>query len=416
MSEAGNASCREGIIKRKKQLFATTALVAAGTLALSAGAAAQGAKPSLTVNGKVEYAVGVMEGGGANDTARNDRTGIDVKSGSEIHFNASAVLDNGVRIAARVEMEGLSAAFEDDDQIDEAWIRASGAFGQILLGTTDPASRRMTFGYLGSVSTVVGHNDLLFDAPAWVDQPGGPALPLLADFASDAESVSYYTPRFKGFQAGVSYAPDRSEDDNKTQDRSGYQPWGSTAEPFTTTTIVDIIGVGANYEGRFGGVGVGAAVGYTTASWSDGVTALVNAVTDVLRLPPVELDDREAVNAGLYVDLQDVRVGVGYMERSELSGEILGGLAAAGDEFSYEVDGFDVGLRYTFGTNRAMVAYVATEDNFGGKSSAGEVAFARSLGPGVTWSLSLIWADWDGGTDETRADGYAISSGLTLSF
>ncbi len=384
----------------KKHLFATTALATAVAFVVSADAAAQGTKPSLTVNGAVEYAVGVMNGGGANDTADNDRTGVDVKSDNEIHFNAGAALDNGIRIAARVELEGLSAAFgEGDDQIDEAWIRASGGFGQIRLGTTDPVSRRMTFGYLGSASTAVGHNDLLFDAPVWVDQSGGPSLTQLADFASDAESVSYYTPRFSGFQLGVSYAPDTSEDDNATWDRSGNQSRGSTAGG-GPATFVDIVGLGANYEGKLGDFGIGAAIGYNTAERSDAAEEAIDrdqATGDA--------ESPEAVNAGLFVDMRNVRIGVGYMDADSGDGTSEG-----------SADGFDAGIRYTFGANKAMLAYAAVEDDAGGESSAGEIAFARSLGPGVTWSLSLIWADWDGGTDETRADGYAISSGLTLSF
>ncbi len=383
----------------KKQLLATTALAAAGAVALSAGALAQGMKPTLTVNGQIEYSVGIISGDGANDSATNDRTGIDVKSDNEIHFNAGAALDNGIKIAARVELEGFSTSYElgatHNDQIDEAWIRASGSFGQIQMGTMDPVSRRMTFGYLGSVSTSVGHNLTMFNAPDWIPNPAGANVShgrdLLADYASDAESIAYYTPRFSGLQLGVSYAADQSEDDNATRDRSGNAGYGSTAATTKTTKEKDIIGLGANYVGKFGDVGVGAAFGYQTASLS---TAAKAAGAD---------NDPVAMNAGLRVDVQNIRVGVGYMEKETTN---------SADTHN----GWDAGIRYKFGANSAGLNYLFGEDDAGRESTATQVAFARTLGPGVTWSLSFIWADWDGGTEASQAEGTAISSGLKIRF
>ncbi len=420
----------------KKQLLATTALAAAGAVALSAGAMAQGMKPTLTVNGQIEYSVGIIGGDGANDglvqvgknddgspiTKPNDRTGIDVKSDNEIHFNAGATLDNGIKIAARVELEGFSTSYElgatHNDQIDEAWIRASGSFGQIQMGTMDPVSRRMTFGYLGSVSTSVGHNLTMFNAPDWIPNPAGVNVShgrdLLADYASDAESIAYYTPRFSGLQLGASYARDQSEDDNATRDGTGNATYLSTGATNKRTLEKDIIGLGVNYVGKFGDVGVGAAFGYQTASLSniakagiqkknkDGSLKFKANGTPDWDLAPGD-NDPTAINAGLRIDVQNIRVGVGYMEK----------------ETRYSADthnGWDAGIRYKFGANSAGLNYLFGEDDAGRESTATQVAFARTLGPGVTWSLSFIWADWDSGNDLTSAEGTAISSGLKIKF
>ena len=50
--------------------------------------------------------------------------------------SGSAVLDNGLEVGARVELEGED---EDGDQIDEAWIFFSGGFGELRIGSIDDA-------------------------------------------------------------------------------------------------------------------------------------------------------------------------------------------------------------------------------------------------------------------------------------
>ena len=94
------------------------------------------------------------------------RVGWDQHSDAEIHFNGSVTLDNGIKIRTRVELEGNSlpdagiggnvsnggkAAGTAEDFIDENWMRISGSFGEIRLGSTDAAAQAMTTGYLGTV-------------------------------------------------------------------------------------------------------------------------------------------------------------------------------------------------------------------------------------------------------------------------
>lgn len=382
----------------KKQLLATTALAAAGVLALSASAGAQN-MAKMAIKGQIEYSIGMVDMGDANDTETNDRSGIDVKSDNEIHFRPSISLNNGLKVDGEVELEGHSdGKRRTNDQIDEAWVRVSGGFGQIQMGQIDPASRAMTFGYLGSISTGVGHTTLMFDVGDWLTNAGGvPLASALAHYSGDAEKFIYYTPRFSGFQLGVSYAPDGSEDDNAFGNRYD-------------GALVDMIGLGANYKGKFGGIGVGAAVGYATGSVTDKATAdnkaAIDAATQAGTAVPEAVGDPAALNAGLFVDMNNIRVGVGFYDKDNNTG-------TAG------TDGYDFGVRYKFGANAARIAYHALENDAGAEGTAGEVAFARTLGPGVTWSVSLLWASYSDGTTGATAvesDGYALTSGIKLQF
>ena len=152
----------------KKQLLTTTALVAAGVFAVSGAALAK--KPTLSVGGGIEQIVGVGENSGDFATA-NPRVGFDQITDSEIHFNGAVTLDNGIKIKTRVELEGNTAGGDGGgDTIDENWMRISGSFGEIRLGSGDGAAQAMTTGYMGSYSTGVGQN-LGFDTHSWVSKP-----------------------------------------------------------------------------------------------------------------------------------------------------------------------------------------------------------------------------------------------------
>ena len=77
----------------KKNLLATTALVAAGVLA-SQGAFAESKPISLKVGGYMEQWVGVAS---YDPSTGADVTDVDVQQDAEIHFSGSTTLDNGLK-------------------------------------------------------------------------------------------------------------------------------------------------------------------------------------------------------------------------------------------------------------------------------------------------------------------------------
>lgn len=354
----------------KKQLLTTTALVAAGVLTVSGAALAQ--KPTLSLGGSTEQIFGVGQNDDAFDAASGQRIGFDQHSDTEVHFNGSVTLDNGIKIRTRVELEGNSnvaagssngangaAAAGNMDDIDENWMRISGSFGEVRLGSGDAAAQAMTTGYLGTWAAGVGQN-FAFDTADWVSNPGTVSVSNVArvDASSDAEHVSYFTPRFAGFQAGISYIPSAREDVNNQRE-------------LTAGADNDGWSLGLNFDRKFGGVGVGIAAGYATANEST-----------------ANLDDPEIWGLAGRVDFAGFRVALSWVE-SEDQGTAAN-TAANGQET------FEAGLRYTFGPNAVSAQYQHAEANSRAAARNGDeaetfwLAYRRTLGPGVFWKVSAI--------------------------
>ena len=305
----------------KKQLLTTTAMVAAVTFA---GTAIAADRPKLSLNGDSRKIIGVGENDSAFDNAAGERIGFDQHSDAEIHFRGSVTLDNGIRITTSTQLEGNTTS--GGDTIDENWMRISGGFGEVRLGSHDLAAQAMTTGYLGAWSTNVGLN-VAFDTTDWVSRPAGTThfagTVNRVDISSDAEGVSYFTPRVSGFQAGISYMPSRREDTNNQRE-------------LKAGADTDGISVGVNFVKNMGGIGVGVAAGYATANEST-----------------ANLDDPELYAVGLRLDFQGFRVGLSSME-SEDQGTATN-TAANGTKT------FEAGVRYTMGANMISATYVHTE-------------------------------------------------------
>lgn len=370
----------------KKQLLTSTALVAAGVLAFTGPALAQG-KPTLTVGGGTEQLFGVGENDDAFDAANGARTGFDQISDTEVHFNGSVTLDNGIKIRTRVELEGNQSG----DQIDENWMRISGSFGEVRMGSGDGAGQAMTTGYLGTWSTGVGQL-LAFDTGDWVTNPGTVSVSTVGrvDLTSDGEHIGYYTPRFSGFQAGVSFHPSTNED--------------NSGRELDTAGDNDGWSFGLNYVGKFSGVGIGVAAGYNTMKEST-----------------VGQTDPEVWGVAGRVDFGAFRVSASWVDRDSQETIATGVTATTGQET------FEAGARYTFGPNAVSIGWLSGEStatsNAAGDGDEGDVvllAYRRTLGPGVSWTLSAFFADFEnaatGALANTSNEGEALVTSVRVRF
>src|SRR3546814_12860629 len=63
------------------------------------------------------------------DLPGRDVTGADIKSDTEIWFDGSTVLDNGIEFGVNVQLEGNS----NSDQIDESFLTAAGCVGKVIV-------------------------------------------------------------------------------------------------------------------------------------------------------------------------------------------------------------------------------------------------------------------------------------------
>lgn len=376
------------------RLLTTTALVAAGVAGLSA--AAQADRPKLTIGGFTEQIFGVGANDDAFDGATGQRTGIDQHSDGEIHFSGSVTLDNGIKIRTRVELEansvvdktagaetnianGAPGSTGDGDQIDEHWMRISGAFGEVRLGSGDPAAMAMTTGYLGTWATNVGINQA-FNTSDWVTNPGlaagfGDDTVARLDVSSDAEHISYFTPRYAGLQVGMSYIPSRTEDQQHRRE-------------LVATNDHDGWSFGVNFDRRYGDLGIGIAGGY----------AIISESTP-------NLGDRTYWGGAVRIDYAGFRIAASRVTREDP------GTALVPTGFGQTA--YEAGIRYTFGANAVSLSHFhgRTESRSAGLDddvvNSTFVAYRRTLGPGVYWRLTAIFAEYD---DGLATSGPAVSN------
>ena len=272
-----------------KQLQATTALVAVSMLAATSLANAAGKTVKLGLHGYMEQIVGVVFDRSDNEatTARaNSKTSFDQMTESEIHFKGSGKLDNGITIIADVQLE---VSGSPGNLIDEQYMIVRGGFGQLTLGSEDNAGHLMTIGYLGSWATGVGQS-LTFDLTDWISLASGINAgarfdgtlndPRLRSLDNDSSKISYFTPRFSGFQVGASYIPNFQQ---QTATGGGGSVAGKSGNYHEGWAI------GANYTGKFDKVGVGIA---------DIMTGMHSAVAVL-----AALRHRDATNEGQHIDM-----------------------------------------------------------------------------------------------------------------
>jgi predicted porin len=368
----------------KKQLLTTTAMVAAGVLVVSSPALA--GKPKLTVGGYTTQIIGVGDNSDAYDAVNGNRVNLDQHSDGEITFNGSVTLDNGIKIRSRVELESNTEA----DQIDEHWMRISGTFGELRLGSMDGAAQAMTTGYLASWNTGVGLL-LAFDTGDWVTNPATVSASTVGrvDTTSDGETIAYFTPRFSGFQVGASWTPSFEEDVNNQR---AAQANGDTEH----------VQVGLNFNKKMGNVGIGAAIGYATSKENTANTS-----------------NNKIVGGGVRVDFSGIRLSASYVDNNDQTTN--GATAVAGSKT------VELGARYMMGPNAFGISHLSAETQAtttalgdGDTANVTFISYRRTLGPGVSWSVTGIHADFDdngpAATAATSNDGKAVATAITVRF
>ena len=198
---------------------------------------------SITVGGNSYWGIAVVDNDLDGTNAKNPETDdIAISNDVELKFSGSTVLDSGVEVGVRIEIEGE----ESDDQGDETYMYVEGSFGTIRVGNDDAASAQM--GATAPYATFFyGIN-----TPFWTGgiSSAGSISTLAGVDVNDSASMMYFSPVFNGFQFGASYAPEAgAEARSGTADRS---------------KDGDAYSVGLRYDGNFGDAGVTISAGYTS--------------------------------------------------------------------------------------------------------------------------------------------------------
>jgi predicted porin len=229
--------------------------------------------------------------------------------------------------------------------------------------------------------------------------PGGSTY---LDWGNDENVITYFTPRFWGFQVGVTYAPTISgSGDGKN----------FPVEADTETEYHNGFAVGVNYVEDFNGFGVALSGGYRYAT-----------VDDTRGDPPAgtAADDYQAVSVGLNLSYAGFTVGGSYANEMEGKQSCPAG-CPAGIVSSTEGYAWDVGVSYAFGPWAFGVTYfqgnsegtLADPDDDEMQAISGGLSYA--LGPGITARGGVMWAEWEP-EDLDSQSGIVGAFGLSFSF
>jgi predicted porin len=382
----------------KKQLLSATALVAAG--ALAAGAA-NAATVKVGVAGYMEQIVGVVfdrqDASGASTTTAVSSLAQNTEA--EVHFKGSGKLDNGIEIVHDVQLEVAGSPSTSGSWLDEQYMIVRGNFGQVILGAEDGAGYLMTLGYAGSWATQVGAN-LMLDRGDWISAPAGfnrgNSMFLSGGIDNDSNKVTYISPRFSGFQAGVSYIPNA----NQQTAPCGVAVSGGCNLP-TKAVSNEGWSLGLNYVGKFDNVNVGIAGGYLTSKPGGPGTG----------------QDRKDWIVASSVQFGAFKVAAGVNRRVNDGG-------SPGAASSTEGTVYDVGARYTMGANSFSIAYSkgsiegATATSADDEETGFAVEYARALGAGVKLTGSLLYSEYDDelNTPTSTRDGWAALTSIRITF
>ena len=395
------------------------ALLGTSAIALAAMAApANAAEWDVRVGGYYNAMVAYADTNG-NGVGTADFSGVDVSTEAEIFFLPSITLDNGIRIGANVQLEGET----EGDQIDESFVFIDGSFGRVLLGSENSAGYIMHYGAPNAAIISISSPSTP-DYIAWttgIDSVGRGTMGttrLEVGTNNDAKRITYFTPRFAGFQLGVSYAHDGNQDN-----------FGPTNIAAGSGALANIFDVAANYDQTFGDFTVRVSARWGTGSQKSAAGtggAAVTAGGALVGIPaggtaPAGSTTILAPTAATPASTPTV---LGFGAQIGYAGFTLGGAWAESNNHNGGVDdgiAYEIGATYATGPWTFGFMYIHGENGEPGVTAADKVdtfsgAVNYDLAQGVRLNLFGAYVDSDRAGTANDRDGWVIGTGIGLSF
>ena len=383
----------------KKVLLGTTALLGAGLVA-SPAFAADGIK--LGVGGFFKEAYMVVFDDDNEGELGNEHNTDGFFNDAEVHFTGSTVLDNGLEVGARIELEGET----ESDQIDEAWVYFSGGFGEVRIGSDDDALANACIvppGGTGNFSAFSpnqwGANTLTFSGAVFSLSSNSVCSGV--DDTGDAQKIIYITPSFAGFQLTLSYTPNGGD---QTHDQ-GVGPH---------------VGMPLNTDGE-SRHNVSAYGTYSFEGDGWGLTAGAGASFEghVEQGPGPDRKEQDFYQAGLNITFGNFAVGgvfEYYNDVFSFSG-FDDDIWVAGAGISYTMDAWTVGAQYS---HLDEDIDISSAPDFGFSVDRAVLTGNYAMGPGINLDAELgyTWLDTDpeasGGVDDYQAFEIGIGTNITF--
>lgn len=404
----------------KKLLMMTTAIAGVALLSTPASAA-------------IDLDLGGYFRGYVVD-ADNDLTAVreqEFRRATELHVSGETTLDNGLTVGAYSEFQVANG--NDGFVTDEVYAYFSGGWGRVNLGDEDGAAYLLQVTAPSADSNVDGFDVTIsgLDLTTGTGIEGtdvvgtkafenGDILEYAHQDFENADRLTYMTPKYMGFQAGVSY----------TFSPEIVSMAGALDEPDNEAgEYEDAMEVALRYDGEYQGFAFGLGAGYSTVDLEAEDTvngALAAANTNVLS----QTDGVDTYNLGASVMFQNFSLGASYKvaeTQFTMDTDVDGGTDAfVTSDFdnktyvigaAYDNGPYHVGLSYLNQELERDVIDAVTD------ADANDVAFdgatkeidrftlggGYSFGPGITFRGSVSW-----GEVESRVnDATALASGGT---
>jgi hypothetical protein len=362
----------------KNFLFSTTALAVAGALAFGSDANAAAKPIKMGVGGFMTTEMGFGSNDGDFETTSGDtgnsgkRAAFNNVQDSELYFTGSTKLDSGVTVSITIQLEA-DQAVADGTSIDESYMKLTGDFGDLRLGSTTGTNSvlKHTAPYVG-VAPDGGGSDAYISVPAAVTASNSTNVAT----SGDANKIAYISPRQGGMAFGMSYTP-------STSNLNTAPIVGGNAG-----TEVDVIEAALSYETKVG-----------TSSVQGDIAAEIAG------------NDTHSVRAGLKISAGGVTVGGSIRKRNH---------AVPNDTLGQ--DAYDLGISYamgayTFGLATA-VGIAGVGPGLEDKERKWQAGMSTPIDTGVTATLTYINANYNdsGNAGTSNNDGHALIGQIKVSF
>lgn len=346
----------------KKVLLGSTILAGAVAYAGTASAGQVGSGDNLEV--KLSGFVRLNTATFGQDESAGRGRGYDFNiDDAEIRIDARNTADNGLQYGATVEMEVNT---DSTKNADEVWAFVSGDFGRVEFGDQDDATDRM---FLDSVRILVGRAGPDGDVADYfrfgeaIGESG-------ADETSDATKITYFSPRFSGFQFGISHTPDDGA------------AGASFSERDDDGDFEKVWGVAVNFVETFGDFKVGASAGYEFGDGNVDTSSSPNTVGGT------DAEDLETLSVGLNLEYGGFAFGAGYVDFGD-GGVTTAERRAGADGGEY----ISVGAAYSSGPWGISANYFTSEKDqvsgAGGSSDADIYSLDGEYSVAPGWKLML---------------------------
>jgi hypothetical protein len=390
----------------KKALLGTTALIAAG-MAVGDAYAAEGV--TLELGGRYMGAAGVLFAEDSDFYDEDDTRNYVFKQDVEVYFAGETVLDNGLTVGARVELEGQTSG----DQIDAVYAYFSGGFGEIRFGDTGEAMAQLCY-LVPSASGIFGADSPNFNFSNAGFGGYGATNGTCYGLDDKSTKIVYFSPNFGGFSFAASFTPDNTEDTRNTLGGFGTR----SSEDLGQNS--ENLSVGAQFTHDFNGVNLALGGGGTWSFDREGGS---------------DTDERHDYNAYAQVGFSGFTIGGALGIRQNRGGDGSDDLVwGAGVTYNWDAwtvgfgyshgryELFQPGATFTFIDSAGATTTVTALSDVVDDSNIFSLTASYALGPGIQIDAVAEYYQYQGDGDDFPLgadrdfEGFSVGLGTLIQF